>query len=324
MTCARALLVLLAASGTSSVWAKARDVPLGECHNCEVHCFQDCTERFHQEVIQGDRREYELKQRMLKENGGGSLSARGLAGVSLIEETKTKVGQFEQCLAEEKCPTHDVLTGAAKGCHSSSLLATEGKKCASGDQPCAQKCAAKASATSKSFMQVKSLRKSFPHAPVDRGAFEKGEMTLDFCFKGCLAVVCGCSGAPGFSKINKLWGQIKKNDASGEPVVDTPATWQYRETEQAECANGIPGKKVNKGLYASFGSGTYTEVCTKEYFDSFYGPAYPGVPDLLKKCKSKATEDMNYGCIWKGEKCVFAGATPNMPCFTQYKRDPTR
>lgn len=322
MMCGRALLVLLAASGTSSVLGTARDVPLGECHNCEVHCFQDCTERFHEEVIQGDRRDYELKQRMLKKNGGGSLSARGLAGVSLVEETNKKVGQFEQCLAEEKCPMHDVLSGAVKGCHASSLLATEGKKCASGNQTCAQNCAAKASATPESFVQAKSLRKSFPHAPVDRGAFEKGKTTLDFCFKGCLAVVCGCSGAPGFSKINKLFKQIKKNENHGEPVVDTPATPQYRAATAEECAKGMPGKKVNKGLFVPAAGNA--EICTKEHIEAFYGAAYPEEKTVLKKCKSSALEDADMGCAMVDDVCVFKGFTPQMECKKQYFRDPTR
>jgi len=347
MSSAFLVLVLFASSGAVGAVGKSLDVPLGECHNCEVHCFQDCTAQYYREVMLADRRDDELKQRMLRENGGAHLSARGLAGVSLPSLLGVKdqlphgdsldkyiawrqgksVDQFQQCLVDDKCSTHDVQASkASPGCHGTSLLATGSQpRCASTEQPCSQKCAANAVKSSTALMQSTSLRKGsgFPHAPVERGAFGNGQMTLDFCFKSCLAVTCGCSGAPGFEKINKIWGQIKQNEAAKEPVVDTTATWQYREATQVECAKGLPGKKVNKGLYASFGSGAYEEICTQEYFDAFYGVAYSKVPELLKKCKSKATDDMNFGCIWTGYKCMMAADTPAMPCFVRYKRDPT-
>jgi len=59
------------------------DVPVGVCHQCEVTCFTDCANKYNREIIEPEQREYELKQRMLRENGGGHLSARGLAGVRL-------------------------------------------------------------------------------------------------------------------------------------------------------------------------------------------------------------------------------------------------
>jgi len=210
------------------------------------------------------------------------------------------------------------------------MLATGKKqeKCLVGEQPCAQKCVDKVvgqkNETSVAPAKVSLLqkKKGFPHAPVDRGAFEEGKMTLDFCFKSCLAVTCGCSSAPGFEKIDKLFRQIKKNENHGDPVTDTPASWQFEAASQQECANGIPGKKINSKLYANIG-GAYSEICTKEYYDAFYGPAWPQMKDALKKCKSRALEDQKFGCSWNGADCVFAGTTPALPCFKRFKRDPT-
>jgi len=200
-------------------------------------------------------------------------------------------------------------------------------QCVSGDQPCTQGCASKAigqvDSMAPAFVQ-KNLRRSsgFPHAPVNRGAFAEGKMTLDFCMKSCLAVTCGCSSAPGFEKIDKLFRQIKKNENHGDPVADTPASWQYEPAKQAECAGGIPGKKINSGLYANLGTG-YKAICTKEHFESFYGPAWSGEKEALKKCKSRALEEQKYGCSWNGADCVFAGTLPASPCFKRFKRDPT-
>jgi len=323
--------------------ASLRDVPLGECHSCEALCFEDCTAQFYGEVIQADRRDYELKQRMLRENGGGSLSARGLAGVraaSLLaaesaawhspEQLAVTIREFNDCISQDKCATHPVAVATAKcplGASQESLLEVRHAKCGIGgaqNQTCTQQCAVQAVGPQDQKAVATLLQKGsgFPHAPVSRGAFSEGKMTLDFCFKSCLAVTCGCSDAPGFSKISKLSNQIKKNDAHGEPVADTEPSWQYRAATRPECAGGIPGKKVNKGLWNNFGGG-WSEVCTNNYMNSFFGPAYPGAAEQLKRCKSKATDDAAFGCSWNGRTCVAAMNVPSMPCFVRFKRDPT-
>jgi hypothetical protein len=299
---------------------------------------EDCVQQFYGEVIQGERRDAELKQRMVDKHGAGHASARGLAGYALSQDApvdqKQVVNSFVDCLENDKCPTHPMpgdgcaLNGTHQNATQSNKTALISQtQCVSGDQPCTQGCVAKAvkqfDTKAPSFMQ-KNLRRSsgFPHAPVKRGAFASGKMTLDECMKSCLAVTCGCASAPGFEKIDKLFKQIKMNENHGDPVADTPASWQFEVATQQECANGIPGKKVKSGLFANIG-GAYNEICTKEYFDAFYGPAWPQMKDALKKCKSGALEDQKFGCSWNGADCVFAGTTPALPCFKRFKRDPT-
>jgi hypothetical protein len=303
---------------------------------------EDCVQQYYGEVIQGERRDAELKQRMVEKHGAGHASARGLAGYALkqdepsapVVDQKQVVTAFNDCLSIDKCPTH-TMPGAGCSLNATQHNATQSNKtaliaeaqCVTGDQPCTQGCVAKTAkqfdSQAPAFMQ-KNLRRSsgFPHAPVKRGAFASGKMLLDECMKSCLAVTCGCSSAPGFEKINKLFKQIKTNENHGEPVADTPPSWQFEAATQQECANGIPGKKINSGLFANIG-GAYSEICTKEYFDAFYGPAWPQMKDALKKCKSRALEDQKFGCSWNGADCVFAGTTPAIPCFRRFKRDPS-
>jgi len=322
---------------TAAVAVAAKDVPVGECHKCESYCMEDCVANFYGEVIQGERRDAELKQRMVDKHGSGHASARGLAGVALVQspdapvvDQKQVVNAFVDCLATDKCPTHPGPGCSLNATQSNTTNKTaliEKKQCVTGDQPCTSGCVAKAvqqtDSKAPSFMQ-RNLRKSsgFPHAPVKRGAFASGKMTLDECMKSCLAVTCGCSSAPGFEKINKLFKQIKKNENHGEPVADTPPSWQFEAASQQECANGIPGKKIKSGLFANIG-GSYNEICTKDYFDKFYGPAWPQMKSALKKCKSGALDDQKFGCSWNGADCVFAGTTPALPCFKRFKRDPS-
>jgi len=335
------MLLFAAILGFSAVAEAAKDVPKGECHSCEVLCFEDCAARYDSEIIQAERRDAALKQKMIDTHGSSHASARGIV---LAQDAPTAdqkspemgkaVGDFVTCLKADKCPNHpapgagcqlgETQANSTKANKTSLLAETH---CVSGDQPCTQGCAAKAlgapDAKAPAFVQ-KNLRRSslYPRAPVTRGAFSSGKMTLDFCMKSCLAVTCGCSSAPGFEKISKLFKQIKVNHDAGDPVADTKATWQFKAATQQECANGIPGKKINKDLYVNFGQG-WSEICTQDYFDAFFGPAYPGTKEALKRCKSRALEDQKFGCSWNGMDCVMTANVPAFPCFKRFKRDPT-
>merc|ERR1719387_1130835 len=114
---------------------------------------------------------------------------------------------------------------------------------------------------------------------------------MDQCLKYCLAATCGCEDAPGFEKREKT---VKANTAAGTPVKDLPAAPQYKPAKIEECAKGMIGKKVAKGLYIKLGGGPmdYVEVCTPEFLSAV------GAPEGAEaKCKSAASDDSKYGCV---------------------------
>merc|ERR1719454_307073 len=70
--------VLAALVSFSVVVDAAKDVPKGECHSCEVLCFEDCAARYDSEIIQAERRDAALKQKMIDTHGSSHASARGI------------------------------------------------------------------------------------------------------------------------------------------------------------------------------------------------------------------------------------------------------
>jgi hypothetical protein len=148
--------------------------------------------------------------------------------------------------------------------------------------------------------------------------FAKGGMLMDQCLKYCLAATCGCEDAPGFEKLEAT---VEANAAAGPGVTDTPAAPQYRPAKIEECAKGMIGKKVAKGLYIKLGGGPmdYVEVCTPGFLSAI------GAPEgAAAKCKSGASDDSKYGCVWHETKnmCV-VGFSPILKCMTKYVNDPT-
>merc|ERR1719159_45449 len=138
------------------------------------------------------------------------------------------------------------------------------------------------------------LQKDFPLHSVTINAFAHGAMVMDQCLKFCLAATCGCEDAPGFGKLKET---VKANAAIGG-VTDTPASPQYRPAKIEECAKGMIGKKVAKGLYIKLGGGPvdYVEVCTSGFLSAV------GTPEGADaKCKSAASDDSKFGCIWDAE-----------------------
>merc|ERR1719421_1289583 len=127
-----------------------------------------------------------------------------------------------------------------------------------------------------SLAQVSS--EDFPARPVMVGSFSRIGLTLDFCFKSCLAVTCGCSDAPGFEKLDKMVDQVKNNLVAGAPVADTKPTWQYAPATLAECGKGM--KKVTNQIFiytgkSGDGDGGWVEICTQTMMNSMFGPAFP-------------------------------------------------
>jgi len=288
------------------------DVPLGECHQCEVTCFEDCGAKFQREIMDDDT--------FLQ------LRAEPLKNLTQENHTTAFVSKYTKCLEDDKCPCKEDAKSKGKQLQ---LMAGDKKKgrCAVGEVPCAAKCSAKVAdeeiasltkqaaptdnTTKRSLLQ----KRNFPLHAVKIGSFSKGKMTLDHCFKYCLAATCGCADAPGFGD-DKL---IKANKVAGG-VTDTAPAAHYRPAKVEECAKGMPGKKVAKGLYIKLGGGPggMAEVCTKDFISKVLGP--DGDPAAVaKKCKSGASDDAKYGCVWDNKKGVcHVGFSPILRCQTQY------
>jgi hypothetical protein len=297
-----ALLVL---SSVLSV-AALHDVPKGECYNCEVTCFEDCALKYDREIIQMD---VFLQTSKGKEN-----------------KTTELTSAYGECLVDDKCPCRAQAAAQGKS-KAVQLLASDKKgKCAANTVPCSAKCAQKALAKTADTKAKLSLlesfsqsmgKKDFPLHAVKLNVFAKGGMVMDQCLKYCLAATCGCQDAPGFAKRADT---VKANSVAGG-VTDTPGSPQYRPAKIEECAKGMIGKKVAKGLYIKLGGGPldYAEVCTPGFLSAVAAPE-----GAEAKCKSGASDDSKFGCVWNAQKnmCV-VGFSPILKCMTQYVNDPT-
>merc|ERR1719281_1437019 len=140
------------------------------------------------------------------------------------------------------CPckeSRDKDSSPAKGSEQVALMAGEKKKkgqCAA-MVPCSAQCAAKVADADIAAMvnktnQTSSKRsllqkRAYPKFSVKINAFSKGKMTLDHCFKYCLAATCGCSDAPGFGDPKDLKAAIKANSVA-KGVTDTKPAAQYK------------------------------------------------------------------------------------------------
>merc|ERR1719456_318729 len=112
------ILVVLAltAVGTTAM----RDVPLGECYDCEVTCFEDCALKYDREIIQPDN---------------------AFLQVQKANRTEELTEQYGTCLKDDKCP----CPKAAAKSKAIELVAGGKKKgkCAVGQASCSAKCGQK-------------------------------------------------------------------------------------------------------------------------------------------------------------------------------------
>jgi hypothetical protein len=294
-----AILVLLVGSVSS-----LRDVPKGECYQCEVTCFEDCALKYDREIMQMDFLQLD-KATKGKEN-----------------QTQVLTDAYGKCLIDDQCPCRAAQAQAKS--KALTLVDKKKGKCAVNAVPCSAKCAQKALtkkqdtqsklALLKSFSQTM-IKKDYPLHSVKINVFAKGGMLMDQCLKYCLAATCGCEDAPGFEKLEET---VK---ASAGMVTDTPGSPQYKPAKIEECAKGMIGKKVASGLYIKLGGGPmdYVEVCTPKFLSAV------GAPEgAAAKCKSGASDDSKFGCVWHETKnmCV-VGFSPILKCMTQYFNDPT-
>jgi len=287
--------------------AALKDVPKGECYQCEVTCFEDCALKYDREIMAMDFLQIE----------------KGAKGKN--NQTQELTDAYGKCLIDDKCPCRAAQAQAKS--KALQLVDKKKGKCAVNAVPCSAKCAQKALtkkqdtksklALLKAFSQSVQ-KKDFPLHSVKINVFAKGGMLMDQCLKYCLAATCGCEDAPGFEKLEET---VKANAAAGPAVTDTPASPQYKPAIIEECAKGMIGKKVASGLYIKLGGGPmdYVEVCTDKFLGAIGAP-----PEAAAKCKSGASDDAKYGCVWDETKnmCV-VGFSPILKCMTKYINDPT-
>jgi len=301
-----ALLALCAAPGLHAV--VLRDVPLGECHECEVTCFEDCAFKFKREIMSTDSKKSLLQ-----------LSAP----VEKQSETSGLTPAYNECIAKEKCTCRQ-FSNKSKDV---ALLAADAKKCAVGEMSCSSKCAGQVIENDIAAMQKQVAKtgllqkKGFPLHSVKINAFSTGKLKLDHCLKYCLAATCGCNDAAGFNSADDMTAAAA---AAGGSVVDTPKSPQYRLAKIEECAKGMMGKKVNKNLFIKIdgGPGGMYEVCTGKFLTKLMGPGDHS--KVQTRCDSMASEDEKYGCLWDNDKqFCHVGFSPILRCQVQYFDDAT-
>merc|ERR1719272_1241778 len=161
------------------------------------------------------------------------------------KENKTQdlTNAYGKCLVDDQCPCR--AAQAQSKTKALQLVDKKKGKCAVNAVPCSAKCAQKALVPKqpKALLQ----KKDFPLHPVKINVFAKGGMLMDQCLKYCLAATCGCEDAPGFEKLEAT---VKANAGS---VHDGAASPQFRPAKIEECAKGMIGKKVARGLYIKLG-----------------------------------------------------------------------
>jgi hypothetical protein len=351
---------VLAASIDAAALRRAaiRNVPKGECYECEVTCFEDCLLKYDREIIQEDLKDAKdrekAKRKAAKAKGKASLlqleeastnrtrvfSWRTRGGPTRSEEVNAMIGSFQKCLENEKCTGHRAtkwqsslpwatkarknpacVKPSGKTGKAGALLDTSSSQCSKPSDTCSSRtCVAKGLEVMNHTENGTALvqSKHIPLHPVKVNTFAKGQQGIEACFKSCLAATCGCQDAPGFDVIAKMAAQIKANDANGDPVEDTPPEYNYRPAMKDECAGGAAGIKINKGLYTGLAAG-WLEVCTEDFLKNMM------VADTakgMKKCQSGAPEDVEYGCIWNDKKgaCVW-GLKPVARCSVRFMSD---
>lgn len=269
----------------------------------------------------------------------GNFSARGLEMIS--------------CLKEDNCPCPAELAKNSSAKNGTAFVqalvpnascAVQPPGAASCAMGCSQKVTQRAHAkldAKKNTKNVKKqvfLEKDYPIHSVTVGVFSRGAMNMDQCLKFCLAATCGCDKAPGLDSIDKLFKAIKQNDAAlpgekdfshrDEPataVADTHGSYRFRAAKIEECAKGMIGKKVAKGLYIDMGGGVggEIEICSKELMERIFGPGDHSEKEKL--CKSTKSDDSKWGCVWNEKKGYCGvGFSPNLHCLKRYIGDPTK
>merc|ERR1719261_1916607 len=118
-----------------------KDVPKGECYDCEVTCFEDCALKYDREIMRMDFLQIDK-------------AAKGKQN-----QTKDLTDAYGKCLIDDKCPCRAAQAQAK----SKALTLVDKKKatCAVNAVPCSAKCAQKALPKKQDTTSKLALLKAF-------------------------------------------------------------------------------------------------------------------------------------------------------------------
>merc|ERR1719272_1186559 len=113
------LITALCLAPVASIRAvDARDVPLGECYDCEVTCFEDCALKFDREIITPDNQALvQLSNTTANRVHFGWRTAK----TPTKEDRQHSIDmadQYATCLKQEKCHGHPISPKSKKGVNS--------------------------------------------------------------------------------------------------------------------------------------------------------------------------------------------------------------
>lgn len=200
----------LAVQSASATRAALHGVPLGECYQCEVTCFEDCTLKFEREIMKDDMLLQLLDSPAKNVTDSNVQQSEGRPVVEFQDNHTVALREsYSKCLQESGCPCR----AEAKVGKAIQLMDRKKKKtkCAAGMGSCSEQCSAKVidndilalsneaqkaqQSDSEAKRSLLQKRKGFPLHPIKIGVFSKGKMTMDSCLKYCLASTCGCHDA---------------------------------------------------------------------------------------------------------------------------------
>lgn len=200
--------VLAALPSCTATRAAVRAVPLGECYECEVTCFEDCSLKFDREIIQDDFLQIKAGPQKNQTTSIPKVNQTS-ASPTVVLKTNHTVSlreKYAQCLVDSKCPCR----AEARVAKTLQLVDKKKKtKCAVGMGSCSEKCGSKvidadildltkqAESTSQEAKRslLQKREEGFPLHPIKINSFAKGKMTMTSCLKYCLASTCGCHDA---------------------------------------------------------------------------------------------------------------------------------
>merc|ERR1719388_345889 len=103
---ARSAIIFVTLAATSFGTTALRDVPKGECYDCEVTCFEDCALKYDREIIQPDNVFIQVQK---------------------ANRTAELTDQYATCLKDDNCPCPKAVA-AAQGKGKALELVEGGKK----------------------------------------------------------------------------------------------------------------------------------------------------------------------------------------------------
>jgi len=136
-------LVLLLTAFVGTHAADLRDVPLGECHGCEVTCLEDCSLKYYREIMYDDFLQVPEHAQKTPKNRTSNLTNLGK--------------QYAECLKEDKCPCpkEDAKTAGTSSASHKALLQVKNTSCSFNQGSCALECSKKVVSTAHAKLEAK-------------------------------------------------------------------------------------------------------------------------------------------------------------------------